>query len=418
MTVSLLSRTPALVLGAAVMATTVSGASGCNLGNVLNPVVDPVKAAVSTLDDAIQKITAVSGSWQTVLQSSLTQLTADAQSTVRNEVQTLLNNTIATVQVSVMCTVDFLGHRVVQALQEIKAELLHSAPPAPDPVVCSSTPITVEFAAWQQNRVPQVTLTGYDLQAPMQVTLVQTTGSAVVPNVLAAASQYQATINLGATGLKLTPQAQKISVQNTKNPPVELSGINVIQPQPKICEERDTPPEAIGPISLIADTHTSGDTEFNGNGPHVTIAFQMFPLNTTELHYLMTIIATETRSDFTEFRGFGGGTLSLNPPLPAGFAIISINGSTASSAEYTDTNTNDDHVAPNNGGPVREFVVVGDTGGDDFGKTGIKSVSFNTVGLHLRETGNCVTKTQAKTMIESGTVTPALADHLKKLLNQ
>src|SRR5215468_2161147 len=138
MSVSLLSRTPALVLGAAVMATTLLGCDGCGLNKVLDPVVDPIKAAVSTLDDAIQKITAVSGSWQTVLQSSLTKLTADAQSTVRNEVQTLLNNTISTVQVSVMCTVDFLGHRVVQALQEIKAELLHTAPPPPDPVVCSS----------------------------------------------------------------------------------------------------------------------------------------------------------------------------------------------------------------------------------------------------------------------------------------
>src|SRR5215468_9799142 len=105
--------------------------SGCHLDKVLDPVVDPVKAAVSTLDDAIQKITAASGSWQSVLQSSLSKLTADAQSTVRNEVQTLLNNTIATVQVSAMCTVDFVGHRVIQALQEIKAELLGGPPPAP-----------------------------------------------------------------------------------------------------------------------------------------------------------------------------------------------------------------------------------------------------------------------------------------------
>lgn len=404
---------PALVLAAAAAA----GPAGCHLDKVLDPVVDPVKAAVATLDDAIQKITAASGSWQTVLQSSLSKLTADAQSTVRNEVQTLLNNTIATVQVSAMCTVDFVGHRVVQVLQEIKAELLGGSPPAPDPVVCSSSPIAVEFAAWQQNRVPVVTLTGYDLKAPLQVRLVQTTGSAVVPSVLASVSQYQATINLGATGLKLTPQSQKISVQTTANPPVELSGINVIQPQPKICEERDTPPLAIGPVSLIADNHTGGDGEFDGNGPHVQIAFQMFPVG-AELRYLMTIIATETRPDNTEFRGFGGGTLSLNPPLPAGFTIVSVNGATASSADYTDQDTKDDHVSPNNGGPVREFVVVGDTPSGDFGKTGIKSVSFNTVGLHLRETGNCVTRTEARSLIASGKVTPELVQHLQAALKR
>lgn len=392
-------------------------ASGCHLDKVFDPVVDPVKAAVSTLDDAIQKITAVSGSWQTVLQNSLSKLTADAQSTVRNEVQTLLNNTIATVQVSAMCTVDFVGHRVVQSLQEIKAELLGKPAPSPQPVVCASSPVAVEFAAWQQNRVPVVTLTGYDLKVPLQVQLVQTTGATVVPNVLAEVSQYQATINLGATGLKLTSQSQKISVQTTANPPVELSGINVIQPQPKICEERDTPPLAIGPVSLVADGHTGGDGEFNGNGPHVLIGFQMFPVG-TDLRYLMAITATEIGGDGTQFRGAGGGTLSLSPPLPAGFTIVSVNGATSSSAEYTDQNTNDDHVSPNNGGPVREFVVVGDTSGDDFGKTGIKSVSFNTVGLHLRETGNCVTQTEAKSLIASGQVTPELAQQLQTVLKQ
>jgi hypothetical protein len=399
------------------VAPAVAPALGCHLDKVLDPVVDPLKAAVSTLDDAIQKITAASGSWQTVLQSSLSKLTADAQSTVRNEIQTLLNNTIATVQVSVMCTVDFVGHRVVQVLQEIKAELLGGPPPAPDPVVCSSSPIAVEFAAWQENRVPVVTLTGYDLKAPLQVKLVQTTGAAVVPNVLASVSPYQATINLGTTGLKLTPQSQKISVLTTANPPVELSGINVIQPQPKICEERDTPPLAIGPVSLVADSHTGGDGEFNGNGPHVQIAFQMFPLG-TDLRYLMTIIATETGGDGTQFRGFGGGTLSLNPPLPAGFTIVSVNGATASAADYTDQDSKDDHVSPNNGGPVREFVVVGDTSGDDFGKTGIKSVSFNTVGLHIKETGNCVTKAEARTLIASGKVTPELVQHLQAALKK
>lgn len=155
----------------------------------------------------------------------------------------------------------------------------------------------------------------------------------------------------------------------------------------------------------------------DGNGPHVQIAFQMFPVG-AELRYLMTIIATETRPDNTEFRGFGGGTLSLNPPLPAGFTIVSVNGATASSADYTDQDTKDDHVSPNNGGPVREFVVVGDTPSSDFGKTGIKSVSFNTVGLHLRETGNCVTRTEARSLIASGKVTPELVQHLQAALKR
>lgn len=93
------------------------------------------------------------------------------------------------------------------------------------------------------------------------------------------------------------------------------------------------------------------------------------------------------------------------PPGPAGAAA-------------RNQDTKDDHVSPNNGGPVREFVVIGDTSGDDFGKTGIKSVSFNTVGLHIKETSNCVTKAEAKTLIASGKVTPELAQHLQAALKK
>jgi hypothetical protein len=137
--------------------------AGCpNLDSETRPLVDPLNSLVSAIDGAVAQITAASGSWQTVLQDTLKQLTADAQSIVRNEIQTLLSNSIVAVQVGAMCTTDFVGHRVVTVLQEIKAKLLGGSPPIEVPFLCSSGPLAVEFAAWQQSRVPVITLTGFD----------------------------------------------------------------------------------------------------------------------------------------------------------------------------------------------------------------------------------------------------------------
>jgi hypothetical protein len=395
----------AMVLGAA-----------CNFDSVTRPLVDPLNSMVSAIDGAVAQITAASGSWQTVLQDTLKQLTADAQSTVRNEIQTLLSNSIAAVQVGVMCTTDFVGHRVVTVLQEIKAKLLGGSPPIAVPFVCSSSPLAVEFAAWQQSRVPVITLTGFDLKLPLTVHHVETTGTTVVPDVVAEVSPYQATINLGATGLKLTERSQRIVVSTTAQPVIELTAINIVQPQPKICEERDLPPNTPAAISFLPENHIAGDKEFGGHGPHITASLVILPVQGS-LTYVFTMIARETGGDHTEVRGMTSGTLQLNPPLPSGMRILSVNGQLESDVEYIDRN-HDNDTLPANGGPVREFVFIGDTDGDDVGRTRLLRASFNPLGLHAVEVGNCVTRSQARSLLADGRgVTSALVAHLQAATN-
>lgn len=390
--------------------------TACNLGNILNPPVNTANDAVAAVQDAIDKISAQSSSWQSVLQSTLQKLTSDAQSSVRVELQTLLDNSIAAVQVGVMCTTDFVGRRVVSALEAIKAELLGKTPPTPSPFVCSSAPLAVEFAAWQQNRVPIVTLTGFDLKVPLQVKLVQTTGTTVVPNVLAEVSPYQATINLGSTGLHLTTLSQRIVVATTAQPPVELSAINVIQPQPNICQEKDLPPATPGVISFTPMNHTRGDSEFDGHGPHITAHLVLTPVGSS-MNYTFSMTAAETVSDFTTVTGSTSGTLSLSPPVPSGLRILRVNGPTVSDADYIDHDLLDDHIPPSNGGPVSEFVFVGDTSGNDVGITRLKSATFHSISLHVVETTNCVTATEAKTLLQSATtLTPELSTQLREAL--
>lgn len=389
--------------------------TACDLGSVLHPTVDPINNAVATLDQAISRITAISDSWQTVLQDSLKQLTADAQSTVRIELQSLLDHATASAQVGAMCTADFVGRRVVSALEAIKAELLGRQAPTPSPFVCKSTPLAVEFEAWQQSRIPIVELTGFDLKTPLQVQLVQTTGTSMVPDVLANVSAYQATINLGATGLHLTPQSQRIVVSTTAQPPIELTAINVVQPQPKICKEQDLMVE-LGSIGFRPGDHLRGDREYNGHGPHITAGITIVPVG-SRLNYEVFMSAVETTSDWTTVQGSGRGELSISPAVPDDRRIVSIIGSTVSNVDYVDRNKDDDHVSPTNGGPVSEFVFTGDTDGDDVGRTQLVRATFNRVGLHVVETQNCVAASEAKALLESATdLTPQLSAHLQEAL--
>jgi hypothetical protein len=390
-------------------------AGGCKLDQILNPVVDPLQNAVATLDDAISKISATSGSWQNVLQDTVGKLTSDAQSTVRNEVQTLLQNSVAAVQVGAMCTIDFIGHRVVQSLERIKASLLGQSPPPLSPFVCGSAPLAVEFDAWQQSRVPIVTLTGYDLKVPLGVRLVETTGTTDVPNVLASISTYQVTINLGATGLHLTPKSQRIVVLTAEPTPVELSAINVVQPQPKICVEKDVDNVVPQTISFLPSSHTRGDSEFDGSGPRVTAQVSIYPVG-SHLNYRVSMTAAETESDWTTVTGSGAGELTLSKPVPANFRIAAVNGPTVSNASYVDQNHNEDHVRPTNGGPVSEFRFLGDTSGDDVGRTRMTAAVFNSIGLHLVEIQNCVTRAEARSLLSSDpSLTPSMTSHLKSL---
>jgi hypothetical protein len=393
----------------------------CNLGALIDPIVNTAQSAIDQIDEAVAQLNNQSTSWQQVLQDLEGKLVGDAQSTIRTEVQTLLTNSIASVQVGAMCSVDFVGQRVKQALLALKAKLLGQTPPVPQPVICVASPLFVEFEAWQQRRIPVVTFTGFDLKAPLQVKLVETNRTVDATASLAGVSQYQATLNMGTTGgVPLTAQSLRMVVSANGSPTCSqlndpaCSTITIVH-LPKICRESDRPvtPASIG---FVPPNHPTGDKDYSGNGPHV-FARVSLQASGQSVSYQVFMRARETKSDWTTVEGSGGGTLSLIPPLPAGLKILSINGPTMSEVTYTDQNHTDDFESPSNGGPVRKFAFVGDTSGDDVGRTRLKEASFNPLSLHVVETVDCVTATEARSMMASPThLSPTLLEHLRREL--
>src|SRR4051812_25168946 len=80
-----------VVAGALALAAT----SSCG---AVGPIVNSVNNVADTIDKAIAQINAVSSSWQTVLKDTVGQITDGAQSTIRNEIQTLLDNSVGMIE--------------------------------------------------------------------------------------------------------------------------------------------------------------------------------------------------------------------------------------------------------------------------------------------------------------------------------
>jgi hypothetical protein len=116
--------------------------------------------------------------------------------------------------------------------------------------------------------------------------------------------------------------------------------------------------------SRLCPEWIGGDREYAGHGPEVTARAQLFTANSdTELYIDIEMHQIETKSDWSEAQ--------LSRPFliyraPAGRRITSILNSDVSELFYVDNDHALDRFFPADN-LVREFQVMGDTGGNDIG---------------------------------------------------
>lgn len=190
---------------------------------------------------------------------------------------------------------------------------------------------------------------------------------------------------------QVQPRPQRVSPQQIQRPqPEQRSGVQTPELQvplearpavsavtemyyeaPRITHQTITvepPPSA----RLFAVRTGGGDGDFGGNGPRVQVTVTVLsegPCLFADLH----MMAEETRPDHTRGRVRERLRLWCNPD---GGDISRIVSPTRATAEYVDTDWEVDTVVPGRGeidvrrglpavdGPVRSFIIVGDTNGD------------------------------------------------------
>jgi hypothetical protein len=119
------------------------------------------------------------------------------------------------------------------------------------------------------------------------------------------------------------------------------------------------------PSGYFKPRHIGGDKEFDGHGPKVSATAELI-VNSSSLSVRLFMDAVETKSDFTQARGYLPDYLIYRSP--AGQCIAGVSRGTYDKIQYEDTDHTVDHFLGQVAGSfVSDYWLVGDTVGDDAG---------------------------------------------------
>ena len=326
-----------------------------------------VDRAISVIENASNDVLSAQRDWKQVLLDLQRELPEEVQSTVRNEVDGVVQRAITGAEQATFCTVDFLRQRASQSLRRI-AEKLRGAQPAPLlPHICKVIPNSINGYLSPERRY-QVDISGYDLtkDGPNGLRLaIVSAGSARqdVSSHLSIVSPYEATINLGRTGVKTEARSKSLEVRVADR---TLSTITFIQPQPPPPFTREV---ELGIIDFEPPHVGSGDREFKDHGPCVTTKAELRQAgNQLQVRGFMDAYECHgnmrSQSDHTRARGWSPWQNAevLDPDL----RIVRILSPTRSTApKYRDTNHSEKTVEMAAGDLVLRYITVGDTPGND-----------------------------------------------------
>ena len=379
----------------------------CDFSGVSNKIEEATQSTESILLDALDALERNSSSWQDVLQDTITKLTSDTQSTIRNELNAILQRGIAATGSEFRCNADFIGQRVRQSIERIVARLTGKTPAAIVPGICQVVPLAIDRAL-VPGRLNVVEFYGYDFdQATVTATLLNKTGSINVSTKLDKPTHYHMTLNLGGNGVPLSDKSERVQIKVGTQ---ILSTIGVIQQSLPVCQTKDATFNRSTYLSYTPPRVGSGDTEFDGNGPTITGKAEWINKG-SRVDVRLYMSAKETKSDWSAAKG----TLTeIYYTPPSGWRVESIVGGLLSQKSYTDSNHIEDRFGMGPGGPVKEFVFRGDHGGKDVGTYTGMEVKFNPLVVKLVQVANCLSPEEAQSLKKLHLLSPEVIRSLNQ----
>lgn len=380
----------------------------------------PLNKAIAALNVALSRMGNTSEDWQKILEDTRKEIPAELQSTVGNEVSNTLTRATGAAGTQALCILDIVRNRTILDLRHIRAGLLKKIgvkveDPEPEPWLCQPNPTYIDPTLVASNRLNQVEFFGYDFdkvkKEDYQVLLVNNSGTIDVSAHLTQQSHYHMTLNLGANGVQLSPDSQKIVLKWKGK---QQSEIPMIYPQTPICGSREES-KPLDPI-VFTPPHTGrGDKDFDGNGPRVSVSVKLLKAEDgSHVDAEIFMEAVETKKDWTTVSG--SVTQRIYTPDP-GWKVEQITGVLEDSDEYVDTTDKQNDFRPRgSGGPVLQYEFVGDTKGDEASLRTQVTVNFNPLRLVLKQTGNCVSAFRVLTLKRQNLLSPQTVQRLEPRL--
>ena len=239
---------------------------------------------------------------------------------------------------------------------------------------------------------------GYDFDiTEIQVMIFNGSTQINVSDKLKITDHYHMILDLVSDSVSITSSSTRIVLRWNNR---DMWAVQIIQPEPDICYTYNVN-EQFNDISYVPPL-VKGDREFNGNGPDVYANVRLIN-GGNRLIARVYMHAKEILGDSTTAKGFKEYALYTTEP---GKIIQSIITDSYCEKSYTDETVYVDEFFGY--GPVRIWTFTGDTRGGDVERGTEVKISFNKIGLVLKKTGNCVTRSTISKLKSQNAISPEL----------
>lgn len=351
----------------------------------------PIDPVVAQIDKAVQIIAGQSDQWRFALEQLMANLPDTASALIRQDIQNLLDRTIASAGVQFACQGDIFGRRLQSALAEIRRKVTSNNPePTPvqlPPMICSN-PGAIEMATAPE-KWNTVRFTGYDLDhTDMQNRLVQVYsldsqgGREALPEErIGRTSHYALTLNLA--GMERSMHEKKVLK-------IELvwNGLTLDQGQIVITPWVPSDKHELKPLGSIdyVPPKTHGDADFD-TGDDEPTDFRVCAKLQIEPSRIMGAVdmwAREKEPDNTTVEGDSGWKPLYS--APANYRIVDIRPTEPTCQESRiRTHGWHDYDRLPGAGVASKISVWIDGDGDEAGKRTRARVDFKSAEVHLEE---------------------------------
>ncbi len=350
---------------------------------------DPVTRAVNQIDRGISAIKEESSDWQRIVLETLDDLPKEVSSTITEDVNFLLTNTVAVTGIELKCNADFLASRAITSLIVLQAKILNKKMNYPGPAFCLVNPSIIDLNS-DQEKWDKIIVSGYDFNRKdingnyIQVILEDKEGkSFFLPEErIGRTTHYQ-------LSLALAGMASEIYDNRVVKIKFQWAGSNEGAPEivinPWTSKQELVRSLEIGSMDFTPPIQCCGDGDFDtgDSDPTDTRLESQIEVSPTLIRGRVSMWAREVSEDHTFVNGWSDWRILYE--APKGFVIISVSPNSASTYKTNITQKGEIPFRLPAGESIDRYLVRLDRKGDEAGSYTSVTAIWNKINVIITQ---------------------------------